>query len=95
MSHASYWQLIEAVARIDLGISEEEFWRLTPDKLQVFIERREIELMRQEFGPALIAASFTGKPILDFMPLTRMKGELPSHSVPPGTVKAGWIEIRD
>lgn len=38
-----------------LGLTSEEFWSLTPRLFVLLAQAKRVEVMRQEFGPAIVA----------------------------------------
>lgn len=79
-----------SAARIDLGLSSEEFWGLCPRQLLALLKRQKLQLHRAEFGPAMITATLVNlvqrpkKPAspMDFMPSMQRKGpRKPAKSV--------------
>lgn len=67
------WEGLWSSARIHLGLSSEEFWSLTPRQFVLLGRAKQVEIMRQEYGPALVCcmvAALAGqkRQPRDFMP---------------------------
>jgi hypothetical protein len=66
------WKKLEAIARIDLGLSSEEFWTLTPGEFNEMLERRnELRNLPQ--------------PLPTIPILTNAEGDASSRSIPAYT----------
>lgn len=46
-----------SIARVDLGLGSDEFWQLAPCQFVELLRRRELQILRDEWGPGLIAAT--------------------------------------
>ena len=51
------WEHAWSTARFHLGLSDEEFWRLTPRKLRLLRDRYEEQQARDEHSAGVIAAA--------------------------------------
>lgn len=66
--------LLWSIARYDLGVSEAEFWGMTPRTLDALLGRRAIEQQMQDYRAGLIAMlvhnahAKSAKSIADFFP---------------------------
>lgn len=51
------WHQLWAIGRYDLGLSDEEFWRLTPAQFAALCDRMEAEREHAEYCAALVAST--------------------------------------
>lgn len=63
------WSHIWSVARYDLGMSDDEFWRMTPREFGAVVKRRVFDIERQDYRAALICATLVN--------INRKKGSRP------------------
>jgi hypothetical protein len=49
-----YW----SIAKYDLGLTENEFWKLTPEMFKALRKRQEVEFRKQCFVSAIVAADY-------------------------------------
>lgn len=82
------WLTMWAVGRYDLGLTEEEFWGLTPRQYVALLERHEEAMEWEDYRMGVIASTIvnmlkakggkTFKPE-DFMPTKRRKKQTPEE----------------
>jgi hypothetical protein len=94
------WFEVWAIARYDLGISEEEFWELSTDQFNALLKRHNLKQEREDSQIAMICAVIAnifrgkGKPykIKDFMPGKPKRKQTPEEMV---EILKGYTRIKN